>query len=304
MNKILAFALLSACALAAQAKAPVKIPLYYGRVPNSRTTLAQPEKVVMSGSDTVYRPVAKPTLTICLPDNPNPGRTAIVICPGGGYFQTSYTFEGLRYAEELNKRGIAAFVLNYRMPSDANQPDKKFAPLQDAQRAIQLVREHASQYGVNPRHIGIMGFSAGGHLASTAGTHFSKAYIDNPLGTSLRPDFMVLAYPVVSFDKKYGHVGSCENLLGKNPAKKRVDFFSNDLQVTADTPPTFLAQCTDDRTVPVMNSVIFYEALHKFNIPAEMHLYVKGDHCFLPTPSLDEWLGRLYGWLDLLEFTK
>lgn len=304
MKKIILMALLLAATAAMQAKTPEKIPLYDGKVPNSRTTLAKPEKIVMSGSDTVYKPVAHPTLTICLPDTPNAGRTAIVICPGGGYFQTSYTFEGLRYAEELNKHGIAAFVLNYRMPSDANQPDKKFAPLQDAQRAIQVVREHASQYGINPHHIGIMGFSAGGHLASTAGTHYAKAYIDNPLGTSLRPDFMVLAYPVVSFDKQYGHVGSCENLLGKNPSKKWIDFFSNNLQVTPDTPPTFLAQCTDDRTVSVMNSVILYEALHKQNVPAEMHIYVKGDHCFRPTPSLDEWLGRLYGWLDLMGFSK
>ena len=298
------FVLLAITATAANDGDGAEMPLYGSDgVPGNLPNIEAKETVANKDYDVRFH-ISQPTVAVFKPSAPNAARCAIIVIPGGSYASNWYGYQGTWVARKLAEAGITAFALKYRIPRDDFESNKMIAPLQDAQRAIQLVREHAADYGIDPHTIGVMGFSAGGHLASAVTVHYDTAFIANPLGTSLRPDFMVLAYPVVSFDKRYGHVGSCENLLGKNPSKKWIDFFSNNLQVTPDTPPTFLAQCTDDRTVSVMNSVILYEALHKQNVPAEMHIYVKGDHCFRPTPSLDEWLGRLYGWLDLMGFSK
>jgi acetyl esterase/lipase len=289
--------------LGAMAFNPVRIPLYDGAVPNNKATFAVPT-VIRATPDTVYANVNVPTLTICLPETPNASKAAVIVCPGGGYGFTSYTFEGTRIARELNKQGIAAFIVNYRIPNAGNQENFTIAPLQDAQRAIQYVRENADRYHVAADKIGIMGFSAGGHLASTAGTHFAKAVIDNPHGTSLRPDFMILAYPVISMSDKYCHKGSRQNLLGKNPSRELIEYYSNDLQVTSDTPPAFIVQCTDDSTVPVENSILFYEALLGKKVPVEMHLYVKGNHCFVGTPTTDEWMGRCFEWMKTMKYLQ
>ena len=185
----------------------------------------------------------------------------MVICPGGGYWVTSIVKEGFAVAREFNKWGVAAFVLKYRIPNDSSMIDKKIGPLQDAQRAIQLVRMHAKEWNVDANKVGIMGFSAGGHLASTAATHFNHSYIENTNNINLRPDFSIFIYPVISFQDSIGHIGSRDQLIGKNPPKPLLDSFSNELQVTAQTPPTFLVHATDDDVVPVMNSIVFYEAL-------------------------------------------
>jgi acetyl esterase/lipase len=177
--------------------------------------------------------------------------------------------------------------------------DKEMGPLQDAQRAIQMVRERAAEWNVNPQRIGIMGFSAGGHLASTAGTHFNKEVILNGNKTNLRPNFMILGYPVISFQSEITHSGSKDNLIGKNPTQEKVDYYSNELQVTADTPPTFLFHASDDQAVKSENSIRFYQALVKNNVATEIHIYQSGGHGFGMNnkTTSDSWVDRLKNWM-------
>lgn len=231
---------------------------------------------------------------------------AVVVCPGGGYSYVTMGHEGIEVARLLNEMGVAAFVLKYRLPSDETMIDKTIGPLQDAQRAIQLVRQRGSEWGINPARVGILGFSAGGHLASTAGTHFGKAVIDNPANIALRPDFMVLLYPVISFSDSIGHQRSRENLIGKNPPAALIQEYSNELQVTAQTPPAFIVHAEDDRTVPVANSIHFYESLLHNKVPAELHIYPAGGHGFgLHNPTTkDQWAERMQNWFASLFETK
>jgi acetyl esterase/lipase len=177
--------------------------------------------------------------------------------------------------------------------------NKEIGPLQDAQQAIRMVRERAAEWKIKPDRIGVMGFSAGGHLASTLGTHYTNVVIDNPNQTRLRPDFLVLIYPVINLSDSIGHLGSRDQLLGKNPTKQKINFYSNDLQVTADTPPAFLVHATDDKGVSVKNSLFFYQRLIRYNIPAELHVYENGGHGFgMNNPTTkDKWMDRLQAWL-------
>jgi acetyl esterase/lipase len=276
------------------------IPLYEGKVPNSKPYATKEWWEPQDNGDTLVHYISHPTLTIFLPEKSKSNGTAVVICPGGGYWITSIVKEGFAVARQFNEWGIAAFVLNYRMPNDSSMVDKKIGPLQDAQRAIQLVRLHAKDWNVDPNKVGIMGFSAGGHVASTAATHFRHSYIENPGNTNLRPDFAILIYPVISFQDNIGHVGSRDRLLGKNPPQNLIDSFSNEMQVTAQTPPTFLVHATDDNTVPVMNSVSFYEALLKYKIPAEMHIYKAGGHGFgmHNLTNNDDWMVTCKNWME------
>ena len=195
------------------------------------------------------------------------------------------------------KHGITAFVLKYRLPSDSIMPDKSIGPLQDAQQAIKLVRERAKEWNIDSGKIGIMGFSAGGHLAATAATHFNKAFIPNKEGTSLRPDFAILVYPVISFTENLMHKGSRDLLLGTKPSGEQIKLFSNEQQVTEKTPPTWLTHTGDDTLVPVENSIQFYEALIKNKVPAEMHLYPKGGHGFVLFQPTEEWMQPLFSWM-------
>jgi acetyl esterase/lipase len=284
------------------ATAQQEMPLYgSGAIPNSKAT-ADEEKDEPSGDPVRHSlsKVSRPTLAVYLPPAGTANGTAVVVCPGGGYTHLAMTHEGTEIARMLNGMGIAAFVLKYRLPSDETMVDKTIGPLQDAQRAIQLVRERAGDWGVNTNRVGIMGFSAGGHLASTAGTHFGKAYIDNKNNISLRPDFMILLYPVISLSEKYGHTGSRVALIGPHPDTNLIRKYSNELQVSASTPPTFLVHAEDDHVVPVVNSLYFYEALQRRGIPAEMHIYPQGGHGFgLHNPTTkDEWADRLRNWMD------
>lgn len=278
------------------------LPLYGDQpIPNAKPGPDQ-ESIDSSGNPVrySYSLVSRPTLAVYLPPPDKANGTAVVVCPGGGYLHLAMTHEGTDVARMLNELGIAAFVLKYRLPNDETMIDKTIGPLQDAQRAIQLVRERAAQWGVNPARVGIMGFSAGGHLASTAGTHFNQVVIDNPEKVSLRPDFMILLYPVISFSDSIGHRGSRDNLIGLHPDAATMRLYSNELQVTAQTPPAFLVHAGDDKTVPVANTLHFYEALQHNGVQAEMHIYPKGGHGFgLNNPTTkDRWTERLKNWLD------
>jgi acetyl esterase/lipase len=176
-------------------------------------------------------------------------------------------------------------------------PDKLIGPIQDAQQAIMLVRQRAKEWNVDTAKVGIMGFSAGGHLASTAGTHFTKSYIDNPRKINLRPDFMILVYPVISFADSIGHLGSRNNLIGKNPSAQQIALYSNELQITHETTPTFLIQAGDDGLVSVNNSIVFYRALQKNNVPAGLHIFPKGQHGFPYEPAHSTWFQYCAQWL-------
>ena len=242
--------------------------------------------------------VTEPTITPYFPEKDKATGTAIIIFPGGSYINLATGHEGEAIAKEFNKFGLAAFVVKYRLPSDQIMVDKTIGPLQDAERAIQIVRQRASEWGVNPNKVGIIGFSAGGHLASTLDTHFDKVVIDNKDNISLRPDFAMLIYPVISFGP-YAHAYSRENLIGKNPSQQLLDLYSNENQVTSNTPPTFLVHAEDDDAVPVQNSLLFYDALVKNKVKAEMHLFQEGGHGFglINSKNKGRWSEWAENWL-------
>jgi acetyl esterase/lipase len=282
-------------------KAQQIIPLYKN-IPNSKP--AKEKEVVTYKTEEIVSKVSTPTLSVYLPENGAKKNPAVIICPGGGYAVLAFDKEGKAVAKQLANMGFAAFVLKYRLPDNSIMIDKKIGPLQDAQRAIQLVREHAAEWNIDTGKVGIMGFSAGGHLAATASTHYNDAVIDNPMHINLRPSFSVLVYPVISFDSSVGHIGSRENLIGYHPTKEDVKYFSNELQVTSGTPPAFLVLASDDDGVKPLNSILYYEALQKNNVKdCELHIYSKGGHGFglrLPNPN-EHWLGRFKNWWDLIE---
>jgi acetyl esterase/lipase len=277
-----------------------EISLYNGEVPNSKPGRNK-ETAVSKENVLRISKVSVPTLTIYKPANPN--GMSVIICPGGGYGILAFDKEGTRVAEEMNKWGITAFVLKYRLPDDTTNIDRSIAPLMDAQQAIRMVRSKAAEWGLKKNKIGIMGFSAGGHLASTAATHFaSNADATNKDTISVRPDFAVLIYPVISFDSTITHKGSRNNLVGATASAKQIKLYSNELQVTAKTPPSFLVHAADDGAVPVENSIRYYQACVKFKVPAEMHLYPKGGHGFgmFNKTTTDNWMERLKNWLSTL----
>jgi len=241
----------------------------------------------------------KPALTVYLPSTPNPTRTGVVVAPGGGYLHLAMEKEGFAIARWLNQQGIAAFVLRYRLGPQYHHPTE----LGDAQRAIRYVRAHASEYGIEKDRLGMWGFSAGGHLTATAGTQFDAGHSDaaDPIDReSSRPQFLILAYPVITLMDPEAHTGSRKFLLGDSPDPTLVTSMSAETRVTADTPPTFLFTTTDDKTVPVMNSVMFYQALVKAGVPAEMHIFQHGAHgagLAAANPDLSVWPSLLIKWM-------
>jgi acetyl esterase/lipase len=291
--------LISALMLTAtlQINAQEIIPLYSGEIPNSTSYKMKEITISENSGFKGYRNVSVPTLAVYLPAPEKATGTAVIICPGGGYYLESYRLEGTVIAEAFAEQGITAFILKYRLPSDSIMKDKSIGPLQDAQQAIKMVRQRAAEWKVDTSRIGIMGFSAGGHLAATAATHFSKSYIPNPEKTNLRPDFLILVYPVISMTDSLTHMGSRNNLLGKNPAEDQILLFSNELHVNRNTPPTWLTHTGDDTAVPVENSIRFYQALIKKKVPAEMHLYPKGNHGFILKLQPGEWMMPLFDWV-------
>jgi acetyl esterase/lipase len=284
-------------------KAQVVIPLYDREIPNSRMIANEEYSRIEPGNILIVYKVSRPTLTIFLAPKEKATGAAVIICPGGGYANLAMGYEGTEVARRFNEAGISAFVLKYRIPDDHTMVSKEIGPLQDAQRALMLVRSRSTKWGIDPGRIGIMGFSAGGHLAATAGTHFQKKYIDNPDHISLRPDFMLLIYPVVSFTPPIAHMGSAHNLLGPDPSQEQIKEFSNEMQVTDLTPPTFLVHAKDDNVVPYANSLVFAEALKNHHVPAQIYLYEKGGHGFGMTnnTSSQRWMDLCIEWISGLK---
>lgn len=243
--------------------------------------------------------VSQPELIPFFPEKGKANGTSVLICPGGGYQLVVATDEGRDVAKKFTDLGVTAFVLKYRLPNDTIMNNKSFVPLKDAQKALLIIKENAQKWHLNPNKIGIIGLSAGGHLASTVGTHFNTSFIENPANVSLKPNFMVLIYPVITMDTTWGAPRTRNNLLGKNPPASAIDFFSTEKHVTKETPPTFILHATDDKRIIVKNSLVFYESLVKANVKAEMHLIQDGGHGFgvdHPTQK-DAWVKLCYTWM-------
>ncbi len=266
-------------------------PLYGdGAIPNSKPG---PDEESVGG---FIRKVSRPQIQVYLPAKSRANGASVLVFPGGSYAGLSFDYEGTQQAQFFVDHGIAAFVVKYRIPSDQIMENKSIGPLQDAQQAMRFVRLHATEWNLDAGRIGAIGFSAGGHLASTLATHFSKAYVDNPGQISLRPDFLIVVYPVISMDAKITHMDSRKALLGPDPSEDQVHLFSNELQVTKDTPPTLILHAADDRLVDVDNSVVFFEALRRAGVPVEARLFQKGQHGFFMMPR-DRWQAAIVEWL-------
>ncbi|WP_266368739.1 alpha/beta hydrolase [Tellurirhabdus rosea] len=273
-----------------------------GKIPYAIANSAVQEKAD-PGNDGIARisNVTVPTLAVYLPPKEKATGVGVMVCPGGGYRILAIGHEGEDIARWLNEQGIAAFVLKYRLPDDRTSSQKNLVPLSDAMRGMQLIRQNAQKWGLKANKVGVMGFSAGGHLASTLSTHFDKPNEGAGVQPDVaRPDFSILMYPVISFGQ-FAHSGSRESLIGKNASQEQIDLYSNEKQVTAKTPPTFLVHALDDKAVPVENSIQYYLALKAAGVPAEMHLYPTGGHGFaLRTQgkgTLEGWPEALKGWL-------
>lgn len=243
--------------------------------------------------------VTNPTLTVFIPENPN--RTSVIICPGGGYAYLSIDKEGYKPAQWFNSLGITAFVLKYRLPSDDIMENKSVGPLQDAQESVRLIRRNASKWNLNPDKIGIIGFSAGGHLAATLSTQYDEKTYQAQDTTSAKPNFSMLIYPVISMTDEIVHKGSRNKLLGKNSSSELNDKYSPEKQVNAQTPPAFLVHALDDGGVSFENSMVYLAALKKHNVPAEMHIYESGGHGFgLGNKGASQfWTEACLKWLQL-----
>jgi len=278
--------------------------LYDGQIPGAIPSQNQ-EQVYNEGTDNAaYAGVTQPKVQVFLPKHPDSSGAAIIIFPGGGYGGLAYGTEGIAIARAYNEIGIIAFIVKYRLPDDCCMVDKSTGPLQDAQQAMYWVRQHADKYHINKNKIGIIGYSAGGHLASTLGTHYQPALIKHTESISLRPDFMIVVYPVISMYDSLTHAGSKINLLGQNPSEAMVKLFSNEQQVTAETPPTYITHTGDDGIVSVNNSIVFYQALQKHGVHAELHLYAKGDHGFTQRLPIKEWRDPMVRWLKSIHILK
>jgi len=269
------------------------IPLYDGKIPNSKET---PDRERETASHFLSR-VSKPTLTMYSPSGGLANHAAVIVCPGGGYMLLNIDAEGTKVAQRLNALGITAFVLKYRLPDDSTMVDKSIGPLEDAQRALLIVKMRASEWNIDTAKIGIMGFSAGGHLAASAATHFEKSYVENPSGISLRPAFMILVYPVISFTDSLASKVTRTALVGKDPTAEQIAFFSAEENVNSNTPPAFILHAGDDGLVSVKNSIAFYLALQKNKVPAGIHIFPKGQHGFMIPPASMAWFDYCTQWL-------
>lgn len=281
------------------------LPLWPDSIPNFQKTN---EVETCDTTDAIrISYVQSPDISVFLPSKSMATKQAVIVCPGGGYRILAYDKEGTDIAKWLNSKGIAAIVLKYRLPISKSNIIQDQSPLLDAKRAMRLTRSHAKKWNISENNIGVIGFSAGGHLASTLGTHFDSGKSDakDPVESfSSRPDFMILMYPVITFDEKYTHKGSRDNLVGENPDPKMIKYYSNELQVNTDTPPTFIIHAEDDPAVPVENSLIFFQSLKNNNVPAEMHIYPIGGHGFglaIVKGYLSTWPDRCIDWMRSLK---
>lgn len=286
-----------------QVFAQKEIKLYNGAIPNSRQANIVENNHSESGKTVRISGVTVPTITAYFPKEEDNTGKAIVIFPGGGYSMLAINHEGHDIAEKLTSVGISAFVVKYRLPSVEVMEDKSIGPLQDAQRAVQYVREHAQELGILENQIGIIGSSAGGHLASSLGVHYQDVKIPNPKNTSLRPDFMLLLYPVITMKTEATHAGSRKKLLGEQPSDEQVHYFSNETQVDENTPPTFLVHAKDDKTVPFVNAEMFRDSLLKHDVAVQLFTYEEGGHGFGLTnkTSSDQWFDHFIQWIKNLK---
>lgn len=277
------------------------IPIWTNAIPDSINTTNYLEKEIIKDNQLQSTSqVTTPNLSVYLPKKELANGSAVIIFPGGGYSHLAMYKEGKKVAEWLNSLGVTAFVLKYRLPSDLIMKDQTIGPLQDAQEAIRIIRNNAKEWNIDPSKIGVLGFSAGGHLASTLSTHYQdKVYDASKI--SARPDFSILIYPVISMEEGITHNGSKTNLLGENASKELIDKYSNEKQITSETPKTFLVHASDDKAVPVENSINYYLNLKKNNVPVEMHIYEKGGHGFgLGTKGTHtDWPKSCEKWLEL-----
>ena len=284
------------------------LPLWPNDIPNQRQSDEREDATLTEDGILWITNVQTPTLEVFLPTKRNATGQAVVIFPGGGYHGLAYDWEGTDIAKALNAKGIAGIVVKYRLPwSKSITGGKNIVPLQDAQRAIRMVRKKAGEWNISPNKIGVMGFSAGGHLASTLGTHYNeKVYNrqDDADDLSARPDFLALIYPVITLGVPSTHTGSRVSLVGENATQPEIDYLSNEKHVDDDTPPTFLLHAADDDVVPVENSILFFKALQAHGIPVSMHIYPKGGHGFslgLMDPVLKNWINLYFEWAEHLD---
>ena len=294
MKLLSSLLMLASCASSVFAAEPTVIPLWPEGVPGAKTGLG-PEKNVEGSTSNV----SEPTITVYGPAVDRPNGTAVIICPGGGYGNLSVMREGVQYANWLSTLGVTSFVLKYRL-GEFGHP----APLQDVLRAVRLVRSRAADFKIDPDRIGVMGSSAGGHLAASSGTLFDHASgkTGTPLdATKARPDFLILMYPVITMKDPAAHAGSRKNLIGAQPAAELVELMSVETQVTAATPPTLLIHTQEDQAVPIENSILFFQALTRAKVPAEMYLFEHGSHGMGMRDGLgttSEWPKRAAEWLN------
>ncbi len=281
------------------------IPLWQkGAIPNYQTS--QGKEIIPPRNIVFIKNVQIPTLEIFLPSKLNANGQAVLILPGGAYSGVAYDWEGSDYAKWFNSQGIAAFVLKYRMPQAKSVITSYKAPIQDTQRAIRTIRFHATTFNIDKNKVGVIGSSAGGHLASTLATHLTTNYYKSKDAVdteSFRPDFMMLIYPVISMKNGITHQGSRNNLLGKAPSENLIMQFSNETQVTANTPPTFIIHSGDDKAVPVENSIRMYQALVKHKVKTTMHIYPEGGHGYslgINSNKAPNWTSIAAKWLQTL----
>jgi acetyl esterase/lipase len=276
------------------------ILLYPNGTPGLIKGIQIPEDSQTSDGITLVKDITQPALYVYQPKNKT-SDASVIICPGGGYSVLAIDHEGYDIAAWFNERGVTAFVLKNRLPQDELFENAEIRPLQDAQQAFRIIRKNAAKYGVSPDKIGIMGFSAGGHLASTASTHFDTQVGEiTDASVSVRPDFSLLIYPVITFSTVNTHSGSRDNLVGANPSKEKIELYSNDLKVNQSTPPTFLISTTDDFVSPE-NSILYFQACRKNNVPVEMHIYEKGGHGYALKKRglgpVETWPDRMEDWM-------
>jgi acetyl esterase/lipase len=287
--------------LAFNSKAQQHIPLYTGNIPNAINCPFKEEK--LTTGRIIH--VIQPELIAYFPTKPDSLKTAIIICPGGGYQRLAIENEGYDIARALNNMGITAFVLKYRLPNDTCVINKKIVPLQDVQQAMYLLKSNAEMYNINAENIGIAGFSAGGHLAAMLSTHYDFAAIDAAKDSLLKPKFSVLIYPVITMNDSLTHSGSKTRLLGKDATKNDLIFYSCEQNINSKTPPAFLVLTADDKVVNPENGISYYNGLRKNKIATEIHIYQTGGHGFgLNLPNNDTWINRLQKWLQLNKFIK
>ncbi|GAA0881226.1 alpha/beta hydrolase [Algoriphagus jejuensis] len=300
MNNLVFTLIFALMATFAQAQVTT-LPLWEGTPPLQNASDLK-EEVVTQDIIRIAN-VQTPTIEVYLPSKQIATGQAVVIFPGGGYGILAYDKEGTDFAKWLNANGIAGIVVKYRLPISKSLTDPKEVPLMDAQRAIRLVRQNAAQWNIDPAKVGVLGFSAGGHLASTLSTQY-KHEVERPKDAidalSARPDFSILAYPVISFRDAAVHSGSRKNLIGENASQELMDRFSGELNVNPETPPTFLVHAQDDKGVPIENSLLYYTALHKNGVTASLHIYPTGGHGFgfgIGNGSVSTWRDVLLAWM-------